>query len=213
MAWSSSLRRARRQARSRRRPCLWRCHPACRACPGSCLGDRAERPVGAVLNSSTSCRGCSRTVTGVTPPSDPLRRRGPRCGDPLEAAPDTPSGRTRRPRLNSGSAARAAGLNALVSRGWDTKVCVGPAHLVNHGAVGTWCAVASGESDRVQANRLLGVVDRGLDPPLRPRPAAAAHPARHHRAAAVLRRAQQRVVAPQPDRPAGAAQGPRGGTR
>lgn len=65
------------------------------------------------------------------------------------------------------AAARAAGLEALVYRDWNTKVWIAPARLgdrVNHRALrATWHAVASGDPDRARASRLLDTVDRGLD--------------------------------------------------
>jgi|tagenome__1003787_1003787.scaffolds.fasta_scaffold20975194_2 hypothetical protein len=64
-------------------------------------------------------------------------------------------------------AARAAGLEALVYRDWNTKVWIAPARLgdrVNRRALrAIWHAVAAGDPDRARANRLLDAIDRGLD--------------------------------------------------
>jgi hypothetical protein len=65
------------------------------------------------------------------------------------------------------AAAQAAGLGALVSRDWNTKVWISPARLedrVNRRALrATWHAVAVGDPDRARAHWLLDVVDRGLE--------------------------------------------------
>lgn len=65
------------------------------------------------------------------------------------------------------AAARAAGLSALVSRDWNTKVWISPRRLgdrVNQRALrATWHAVASGDPDRSRAAWLLDEVDRGLE--------------------------------------------------
>jgi hypothetical protein len=65
------------------------------------------------------------------------------------------------------AAAQAAGLEALVYRDWNTKVWIAPARLgdrVRHRALrATWHAVAAGDPDRARADRLLDVVDRGLE--------------------------------------------------
>jgi len=65
------------------------------------------------------------------------------------------------------AAARAAGLEALVWRDLATKVWIAPArlgHRVNRRALrATWHAVAAGDPDRARANRMLDVIDRGLE--------------------------------------------------
>ena len=65
------------------------------------------------------------------------------------------------------AAARAAGLEALVWRDLTTKVWIAPARLgerVNRRALrATWHAVAAGDPDLARANRLLDVIDRGLE--------------------------------------------------
>jgi hypothetical protein len=64
-------------------------------------------------------------------------------------------------------AAQAAGLEAQVYRNWNTKVWIAPAHLgdrVDRRALrATWHAVAAGDPDRARANRLLNVINRGLE--------------------------------------------------
>lgn len=65
------------------------------------------------------------------------------------------------------AAARAAGLEAFVWRDLATKVWISPAalgHRVHHRALrSTWHAVAAGDPDRARANRLLDVIDGGLE--------------------------------------------------
>ena len=65
------------------------------------------------------------------------------------------------------AAARAAGLEALVYRAHNTRVWIAPARLgdrVNRRALrATWHAVAAGDPDRARADRLLNVIDSGLE--------------------------------------------------
>lgn len=64
-------------------------------------------------------------------------------------------------------AAQAAGLKAQVYRNWNTNVWIAPGRLgdrVNRRALrATWHAVTAGDPDRARANRLLNVIDRGLE--------------------------------------------------
>ena len=65
------------------------------------------------------------------------------------------------------AAARTAGLEALVYRAHNARVWIAPACLgdrVNRRALrSTWHAIAAGDPDRARANRLLDVIDRGLE--------------------------------------------------
>ena len=65
------------------------------------------------------------------------------------------------------AAARTAGLEALVYRAHNARVWIAPARLgdrVNRRALrSTWHAIAAGDPDRARANRLLDVIDRGLE--------------------------------------------------
>ena len=64
-------------------------------------------------------------------------------------------------------AARAARLEALVYRDWNTRGWIAPARLedrVSRRALrATWHAVATGDPNQARAHRLLDVVDRGLE--------------------------------------------------